>query len=58
MTRKEARTIIGNQPKWARRATAIALQLHPWLNTDEDRRTLAALRALGYKVTLNVILED
>lgn len=51
MTREQARALLGNQPKWALRNCAKALQMMTSLNTFEDWRRLEALRALGYKVT-------
>lgn len=51
MTRLEARKILGNQPAWALRNMARALQMMPWENSVQDWRRLAALRALGYKVS-------
>ena len=54
MTRKEARKIVGNQPKWALRNMARALQMMTWQNTADDWRRLEALRALGYKVTAEI----
>jgi len=54
MTRAEARAIIGNQPKWALRNMARALQMLPRLNTCDDWQRLRALRALGYKVRIDL----
>ena len=54
MNRIEARKILGNQPKWALSNMARALQLHAWRNTVEENRRLIALRALGYKVYINL----
>lgn len=50
MTRKEARAVLGNQPKWALRnmAKALAIGAH-WLNTEDDWKRAEALRALGYR---------
>jgi hypothetical protein len=50
MTREEANATLGNQPTWALRNMAVALQLLPWTNTYEDWRRLAALKARGFKV--------
>jgi hypothetical protein len=33
---------------------AKALQMQPWRNTGQDWRRLAALRALGYKVKVDI----
>ncbi len=52
MTRVQARKVLGNQPKWALRGMAQALQVHAWRNTDIEWNRLRALRALGYKVVL------
>jgi hypothetical protein len=49
MTRKEARAILGNQPKWALRNMALALSFMTYRNTEEDWRRCEALRALGYR---------
>ncbi len=54
MNRLEAVKIIGNQPKWACRNMARALQMMPWRNTETDWSRLRALRALGYKVTIEI----
>ena len=54
MTRKLARSLVGNQPTWALRNTARALQLQTWRNTGVEWRRLAVLRALGYKVTVAI----
>lgn len=54
MTRKEARALLGNQPKWALKGMARALCMHSWLNTLGDWKRLEALRALGYKVTVEI----
>ncbi len=51
MTRAEARAVVGNQPTWALRNMALALQMLPRLNTAEDWRRLRALKALGFSVT-------
>ena len=42
MTTRQAWSIVGNQPKWAIRNMVKALNMHPWLNTDEDNRRLEA----------------
>lgn len=54
MTRKEARSILGNQPKWALRNMARALQTLTRLNNRGDWRRLEALRALGHRVTVAI----
>lgn len=54
MTRQEARALIGNQPKWALRNMARALQMLTRLNDQDDWNRLEALRALGYKVTVEI----
>ncbi len=53
MTRKHARAILGNQPKWALSNMAKALQLQSRLNTPEDWLRLWALQVLGFKVKVN-----
>jgi Holliday junction resolvasome RuvABC DNA-binding subunit len=52
MTRKQAKQIIGNQPKWALKNMARALQMLSLLNTPAEWERLRALKALGYKVTV------
>lgn len=54
MTRKEARALLGDQPKWALRNMARALQMLTRSNNVGDWRRLEALRALGYKVTCDI----
>ncbi len=54
MTRAEARKILGNQPKWALRNMCTALQMLTLLNTEEEWDRLRALRALGYRVRVNI----
>ena len=55
MTRQEALRIVGKgQPKWALRAMAKALQMMTWRNNAGDWLRLAALKSLGYKVTVDV----
>ncbi len=54
MTRKEARSIVGNQPTWALRNMTRALQLCTWHNNANDWLRLRALQTLGYKVTLDI----
>ena len=44
MTIEEARRIVGNQPTFALRNMVTALQMLPWMNTDEDRERLEAAR--------------
>jgi hypothetical protein len=46
MTRKEAKKITGNQPRWALQNMAYALSLHPWLNTEEETTRLEAAKFL------------
>ena len=53
MTRKHARAILGNQPRWALSNMAKALQLLPRLSTPEDWLRLWALQVLGFKVKVN-----
>lgn len=54
MTRKEARAYLGNRAKWELKGMARALQMHSWRNTAEQWRTLKALRACGFKVTIPI----
>ncbi len=54
MNRKTARAIVGNRPKWELRVMAQALQMSTWHNNANDWQRLAALRALGYKVTVTI----
>ena len=55
MTRKEALRIIGpHHPKWALRNMAKALQMMTWRNNEGDWLRLAALKSLGYKVTVDI----
>ena len=50
MTKEEAKKIIGNNPNWAVRNMAKALQMARWDNTaEENRRLEAALIFLGKK---------
>lgn len=49
MTKTQARTILGNQPKWALRNMARALGMLTYLNTEADWERAAALRVLGYR---------
>jgi len=46
MTRIKAKTIIGNQPKWAIANMKRALMMAPWLNTREDWERLEAAYVL------------
>ena len=46
MTRIEAKTIVGNQPKWAIANMKRALMMAPWLNTREDWERLEAAYVL------------
>jgi hypothetical protein len=54
MTRAEARRIVGNQPKWALRNMARALQMQTFHNGPAEWRRLRALKALGYRVTVQI----
>ena len=54
MTRHAARALLGRQPRWALSNMARALQLHPWHNNFADWERLRALRALGYKIKINI----
>ena len=54
MTRKQAKQIIGNQPRWALKNMARALQMLTYQNTPEEWRRLRALKALGYRVTVSI----
>lgn len=54
MTRKEARRILGNQPRWALHHMARALQMLTWNNGPEEWNRLRALRALGYKIRVEI----
>jgi hypothetical protein len=42
MTLKEARAIIGNQPRWAVKNMVRALTMLPLMNTAEDNKRLEA----------------
>ena len=53
MTRKRARDILGNQPRWALSNMSKALQILPHVNTPDDWLRLWALQVLGYKVPVN-----
>ncbi len=54
MTRQEARRVLGTNNKPYYKGMARALQMHTWRNVDQDWRRLEALRALGYKVTVDI----
>ncbi len=54
MTKAEARKILGNQPKWALRNCCKALQMCSLMNTPEEWDRLRALKALGYRVRVNI----
>ena len=54
MSRKEAREILGNQPKWALRNMARALQMQTFHNGPAEWKRLRALKALGYRVTTEI----
>lgn len=47
MTRKEARAIIGNQPKWAVRNMRRALEMMTYRNTPDDWKRLEACYTLA-----------
>ena len=42
MTLDEAKKIVGNQPIWALKNMIKALKIHPWNNTEEDKKRLQA----------------
>ena len=44
MTKEEAWKIIGNQPEYAIRNMIKALNMLPWLNSDEDKLRLVAAK--------------
>jgi hypothetical protein len=44
MTLSEAEKIVGRQPTWAIANMVKALQMHPWLNTEEEEARLYAAR--------------
>ena len=44
MTLAEAEKIVGRQPTWAIANRVKALQMHPWLNTEEEEARLYAAR--------------
>ena len=44
MTIEEAKKFSRNQPYWASRNMVKALQMHPWLNTDEENERLQAAK--------------
>ena len=44
MTYKEAKKIVGNQPKYALQNMIKALQMCAWLNTTEDKLRLIAAK--------------
>ena len=44
MTFKEAKKIVGNQPKWAIKNMVKALNMCPWLNTAEEKQRLQAAK--------------
>ena len=46
MTKEIARSMVGNQPKWALRNMIKALEMFPLLNTAEDKRNLEAAKFL------------
>jgi hypothetical protein len=46
MTPAEARAIVGNQPRTALRNMVKALNMHPWLNTAEDKLRLEAAKLI------------
>jgi hypothetical protein len=40
----EAKQIVGNQPTWALKNMVKALNMLPWLNTEEDELRLQAAK--------------
>lgn len=44
MTLAEAEKLVGRQPTWAIANMVKALQMHPWLNTEEEEARLYAAR--------------
>jgi hypothetical protein len=44
MTLAEAEKIVGRQPTWSLANMVKALQMHPWLNTEEEEKRLYAAR--------------
>jgi len=58
MTREHAREILGNRKRWELQGMARALQLHAWRNTPEQWKTLQALRALGFKIKIEIPKEN
>ena len=42
----EAKKIVGNQPTWALKNMVKALNMLPWLNTDEDKQRLQAAKVV------------
>lgn len=57
MNRETAKRILGNQPKYALRNMARALQIAPWHNSAQDWQNLEALRALGFKLAPKYTIE-
>ena len=43
---KEAKKIVGNQPRWALKNMVVALNLMPRLNTKEDNQRLQAAKII------------
>jgi len=43
---QDAKAIVGNQPTYALRNMVKALQMLPWLNTEEDKQRLAAAKVV------------
>ncbi len=54
MNKDTARKILGNQPKYALRNMSRALQMLPWRNDAADWQRLRALKALGYRVKIDI----
>ena len=54
MKRITAKKLLGNQPQWALKNMARALQMLPYLNGPEEWARLRALKALGFKVTIDI----
>ena len=46
MTIDEAKKIVGNQPSWTLKNMVKALNMLPWLNTDEDKQRLEAAKVV------------
>mgnify|MGYP003150116238 CR=1 FL=1 len=44
MTIEEAKKIVGNQSKRTLKNMVIALSMHPWLNTEQEKQRLLAAK--------------